>query len=193
MSSGCASNGRVVPVSTKAQTQPWAEFWPTWLKSHRRSSLRLQRFPRIIWVVIGSYYVHVDTPGDVCSAAIRAPKRLFVWCRPGDGRAATAAVVVGDAPRNFLTVLPRQLEDAPTSLERPDSTVQLRADGTRTLWLDPSQLNWKPRRRDVKCGAVRCAQPAVDAAAENLHNVPLTEETALEEWLNYEGKHFPLS
>lgn len=106
MPSGCASDGGVVPVSTEAQTQPWAEFWPTWLKSHRCSSLRFQRFPRIIWVLIGGYYVHVDTPGDVCSASIRALKRLFARCRPGDGRAATA-VVVGDAPRNFLTVLPR--------------------------------------------------------------------------------------
>lgn len=108
MPSGCASNGGGVPVSTEAQTQPWAEFWPTWLKSHRCSSVRLQRSPTIIWILIGGYYVHVDTPGDVCAASIRALKRLFVRCWPGDRRVATAAVVVGDAPRNFLTVLPWQ-------------------------------------------------------------------------------------
>lgn len=116
----------VVPVCTEAQTQPWAEFWPTWLKSHRRSSLRLHKFPRIIWILIEGDYVHVDTPGDVCSS-MRAQTRLFARCRPGDERAATAAVVAV-APRNFLTVLPRQLEDAPTSLGWPHSTVQLRAD-----------------------------------------------------------------
>lgn len=156
MPSGCASNGGVVPVSPEAQTQPWAEFWPTWLKSHRRSALRLQRFLRIIWVLTGGYYVHMDTPGDVCSASIRALKRPFARCRPGDGRAAAAAAVVdANAPRNFLAVLPRQLGDAPTSLGRHVSTVQLKADETRTLWFDPSQLNWMPRRRDMKCGAVR--------------------------------------
>lgn len=46
------------------------------------------------------------------------------------------------------------------------------------------------RRGTVRCGAVRCAQPAVDAAAEYLHNVPPAADTALEEWLNYEGNHF---
>lgn len=46
MPSGCASNGGGVPVSTEAQTQPWAEFWPTWLKSHRCSSARTSKIPQ---------------------------------------------------------------------------------------------------------------------------------------------------
>lgn len=49
------------------------------------------------------------------------------------------------------------------------------------------------RRDAVRCGAIRCAHPAVDAAAEYLHNVRLAAATSLEGLLNYGGKHFPSS
>lgn len=101
------------------------------------SSVGLQRFPGIIRCLIKGYYVHVDTPGDVCPASIRAPRRLLARCRPGDGRAATAAVVVVVAPRNFLSVSLRQLERRRRHSGHL-SRQSTRADDTRTPRLYPA-------------------------------------------------------
>lgn len=71
----------------------------------------------------------MDTPRDVCPASIHAPRRLLARCRPGDGRAATAAVV-----RRWRS---------PEFLHRPAATVRKGADVTRTTCPDSPIKSWR--------------------------------------------------
>lgn len=134
MPSGCATNGRVVPVSTEAQTQPWAEFWPTWLKSQRRSSVRLQRWPGIIW----RFDLRWLRP---CGHARRRLSRIHpcaeapARCGPGGGRTETAGV--GDS----LTVLPARGGADVTRATCPDSPIKSWRDAhVEVLVLEPIKV-----------------------------------------------------
>lgn len=128
MPSGCASNGGGVPVSTEAQTQPWAEFWPTWLKSHRCSSVRTSKIPQN----------HLGFNWGLLCPGGHARRRM---CRIHPCASAPVRSVLAWWRTRGDCCSCRRWR-SPEFPHSPPTTVLRWADVTRTTWLDSPIKSW---------------------------------------------------